>query len=182
MSKYRAQVEDLIQDGCEAIYLWGVHADNLTSGEQVDLIAKAVALPKEYGVPSGVGGHGLEVVKLCEKHGIEADFYLKTFHHHSYPTGPRPQEIKGPYAEFPGYWCANPEETRDFMGTVKKPWIAFKTMAAGAIQPEQAFRFAFRSGADFVLAGMFDFEIAEDTGIAKKTLDSISKRDRAWWA
>ncbi|MBK9137519.1 MAG: hypothetical protein IPM17_01945 [Verrucomicrobia bacterium] len=50
------------------------------------------------------------------------------------------------------------------MRSVKKPWIAFKTMAAGAIPPKNAFRYAFRSGADFVLAGMFDFETEEDAG------------------
>ena len=33
-------------------------------------------------------------------------------------------------------------------------------MAAGAIPPENAFPYVFNGGADFVLAGMFDFEIA----------------------
>ena len=35
-------------------------------------------------------------------------------------------------------------------------------------------------GADFVLAGMFDFEIAEDAGLAKDILASPSKRTRPW--
>ena len=56
------------------------------------------------------------------------------------------------------------------MKTVNKPWIAFKTMAAGAIPPPDAFRYAFLHGADFVLAGMFDFEIAEDVKIATEAL------------
>lgn len=180
MIQYRRHVEDLIKDGCEAIYLWGVHADSLIAQGKIDLVAKAVALPKEFGVPSGVGGHSLEVVKACEKHGINADFYIKTFHHHSYPTGPKPDEITGPYSEFPGYWCANPKETIEVMKEVKKPWIAFKTMAAGAIPPKQAFRYAFSSGADFVLAGMFDFEIAEDVKIAQETLSGIKERSRPW--
>ena len=182
MAKYREQVESLMKDGCEAIYLWGVTADRLAAQGKIDLLAKAVELPKQYGVPSGVGGHSLDVVKLCEQEGIKADFYIKTLHHHSYPTGPRPDEIKGAYNEFPGYWCANPEETVAFMKTVNKPWIAFKTMAAGAIPPESAFRYAFRNGADFVLAGMFDFEIAEDTQIAQKVLASTPQRPRPWIA
>jgi hypothetical protein len=131
-----------------------------------DLIAKAVECAKEFGVPSGVGAHSLDVIKLCEAQGVNADFYIKTFHHHSYPTAPKPDEIKGPYSEFPGYWCSNPQETTDVMAKVKKPWIAFKTMAAGAIPPQNAFRFAFMNGADYVLAGMFDFEIAEDARLA----------------
>jgi hypothetical protein len=35
------------------------------------------------------------------------------------------------------------------MKTVEKPWIAFKTMAAGAIQPKDAFKYCFESGAAF---------------------------------
>ena len=67
MAKYREHVEALIKDGCEAIYLWGVHADSLVAQGKIDLVAKAVELPKEFGVPSGVGGHSLDVVKACEE-------------------------------------------------------------------------------------------------------------------
>ena len=182
MAKYRQHVEELIKDGCEAIYLWGVHADSLVAQKKFDLVAKAVELPKEFGVPSGVGGHSLDVVKACEQYGVKADFYIKTFHHHSYPTGPKPEQLQAPYNEFPGYWCKDPKETAEFMQTVQKPWIAFKTMAAGAIPPKQAFRYAYSSGADFVLAGMFDFEIEEDVKIAKETVAGNAERTRPWIA
>ena len=182
MSEYRRHVEALIADGCEGIYLWGVHADSLVAQGKIDLLIKAVELPKEFGVPSGVGGHALDVVKACEKHGVPADFYIKTFHHHQYQTAPKPEQIKGPYEEFPGYWCASPQETADFMQTVKKPWIAFKTMAAGAIPPKSAFRYAFQKGADCILVGMFDFEIAEDVKIARETLAAAQTRERPWLA
>jgi len=182
VAKYRADVEALIKDGCEAIYLWGVHSDSLVAQGKIDLVAKAVELPKEFGVPSGVGAHSLDVIKACEQHGVKADFYIKTFHHHSYPTGPKPDEIKGAYSEFPGYWCANPQETIDVMKSVRKPWIAFKVMAAGAIPPKNAFRYAFKNGADFVLAGMFDFEIAEDAQIAREAFADAGKRGRPWLA
>jgi len=182
LAKYRQHVEELIKDGCEAIYLWGVHADSLVAQGKLDLVAQVVELPKEFGVPSGVGGHALDVVKACESHGVKADFYIKTFHSHSYPTAPKPEQITGPLSEYPGYWCANPKETADFMQGVQKPWIAFKTMAAGAIPPRQAFRRAFSSGADFVLAGMFDYEIDEDVRIAKEAAATQKDRDRPWRA
>ena len=180
--KYRQQVEELIKDGCEAIYLWGVHADWLVSQGKLDLVAEAVELPKEFGVPSGVGGHALEVVQACERHGVKADFYIKTFHNHSYPTAPKPEQIKGSVSEIPGYWCSNPQETADFMKGVEKPWIAFKVMAAGAIPPRQAFRRAFGSGADFVLAGMFDYEIEVDARIAQDAVATHRNRERPWRA
>ena len=180
MVKYRQHVEDLVKDGCEAIYLWGVHADSLVAQGKMDLVAKAVELPKEFGVPSGVGGHSLDVVKACEEHGVKADFYIKTFHSHNYPTAPKPEQIKGAYNEFPGYWCSDPQATAEFMKTVNKPWIAFKTMAAGAIQPQTAFRYSFLHGADFVLAGMFDYEIADDVKTAIEALGRTKARERGW--
>ncbi|MGC8989146.1 MAG: hypothetical protein ACP5MD_03395, partial [Verrucomicrobiia bacterium] len=76
----------------------------------------------------------------------------------------------------------NPEETAAFMKQVKKPWIAFKTMAAGAIPPADAFNYVFANGADFVLAGMFDFEIAEDVKIACEAFQKARSRERPWMA
>ena len=64
------------------------------------------------------------------------------------------------------------------MKTVEKPWIAFKVMAAGAIPPKDAFRYAFDNGADHILAGMFDFEIAEDVELAKAAIAGAAKRRR----
>jgi len=54
--------------------------------------------------------------------------------------------------------------------------------AAGAIPPQNAFRYVFSHGADFVLAGMFDFEIAEDTKIAAEAFTRTSERARPWRA
>jgi hypothetical protein len=182
LAEYRKMVEELVKDGCEAIYLWGVHADALVQQGKLDLVAQAVEVPKEFGLPSGVGAHWLEVIEACEKQGVKADFYIKTFHHHRYTTGPKPDQLKEPYSEFPGYWCRDPEETAELMLHVKKPWIAFKTMAAGAIPPKSAFEYALANGADFVLAGMFDFEIAGDAQILRETLAGLTERKRAWQA
>jgi hypothetical protein len=77
-------------------------------------------------------------------------------------------------------WDIKPEVTREVMAGFPRPWIAFKVMAAGAIPPEKAFRFAFQGGADFICAGMFDFQVAEDVGIAKKVLAERLDRERPW--
>jgi hypothetical protein len=180
MEAYTAQVKELVDAGCEAIYLWGVHADSLVSQHRVDLIAKAVEVAKKFGVPSGVGCHDLRVVAECEKNKVPADFYIKTFHHHDYPTAPKPEQLKGPTSEAPGYWCKDPQGTMDLMKTVEKPWFAFKIMAAGAIPPRDAFGYAFNNGADHVLVGMFDFEIADDVELIKAAIAGASTRARPW--
>jgi hypothetical protein len=179
LKEYAKQVQQLVDDGVDAVYLWGVRSDSLVSQRRVDLIARAVTIARECGVPSGVGAHDLQVLIECEKKKIAVDFYIKTFHHHNYPTAPKPGEITGAYSEIPGYWCSNPQEVINFMKGVEKPWIAFKVMAAGAIPPEDAFSYAFENGADHVLAGMFDFEIAEDVRTAKTAIASV-KRARPW--
>jgi hypothetical protein len=147
---------------------------------RMDLVRKAVEIAKDLGVPSGVGAHDLRVVVACEKHNIPNDFYIKTFHHHNYPSGPKPEELKNPYQEIPGYWCKDPAETIEVMSKVTKPWIAFKVMAAGAIPPRDAFKYVFENGADHCLAGMFDFEITEDVMIANETLAAVKNRTRPW--
>ena len=61
------------------------------------------------------------------------------------------------------------------MATIKKPWVAFKVMAAGAIHPNVAFPNAYRNGADFIVAGMFDFQVEQDVKIA---IEGLHKSDR----
>jgi hypothetical protein len=82
-------------------------------------------------------------------------------------------------------WCKDPQAVVDFMAGVKKPWIAFKVLAAGALQPRAAFPHAFTSGADFILVGMFDWQIEEDAKLAKHVLAVVagasSKRSRPWY-
>jgi hypothetical protein len=180
MEAYTAQVKELLDAGCEAIYLWGVLSDQLFSQHRIDLIAKAVEVAKKLGVPSGVGCHDMRVVAACEKNQVPADFYIKTFHHHNYPSAPKPEQVKNAVSEVPGYWCKDPQGTIDLMKTVEKPWIAFKIMAAGAIPPKDAFGYAFQNGADHILVGMFDYEIAEDVEIAKAAIAAAATRARPW--
>jgi hypothetical protein len=104
------------------------------------------------------------------------DFYLKTLHAHDYFSAPKAIE-EADQGRNDNYWCRDPEEVIEFMFKVKKPWIAFKVMAAGAIPPRRAFSYALNAGADFVLAGMFDWQIAEDVKIAREALAGM-KRSR----
>jgi hypothetical protein len=67
------------------------------------------------------------------------------------------------------------------MSNLDEPWIAFKTLAAGAIRPEQGFKYAFDGGADFICVGMYDFQIVEDVNIALDVLANVN-RTRDWKA
>jgi hypothetical protein len=166
--------------GACAVHIQGHGSETLVKEENFELIGKIMSFVKSQKVPAGIAAHGLSVVAECEKQKVEPDFYVKTLHTRDYHTAPRPGE-KGDLGRYDNSWCADAEEVIDTMWSVKKPWIAFKVMAAGAIPPNKAFPFAFNSGADFVLAGMFDWQIADDVSIVKAALSEV-KRTRAWYS
>jgi hypothetical protein len=178
---FKRSVEELVNLGVDALYLHGATSDPLVQKGNVAQVAKLVDIMKATGLPVGVAAHDLKTVQACAAAKMPVDYWVKTFHHLNYPTAPRPEEIKGPTEEVPhGYWCSNPAETAAFMQTLPQPWIAYKVMAAGAIPPRDAFDYSYRNGADFILAGMFDFEIAEDAEITRDVLERLGKRERPW--
>jgi hypothetical protein len=174
------QVDRAVEAGADIVYMQGACADKLLHEGKVDLIVKEVNYIKASGLPAGVGAHTLDVMIECEKAKIDADFYQKTLHALDYPSAPKPNE-SGDVGSWDNGWCKDPQAVIEFMAGVKKPWVAFKVMAAGAILPKVAFPYAFNNGADFILAGMFDFQIAEDARIAKEAFTGV-KRTRPWCA
>lgn len=178
---FKRVVGELVDLGVDALYLHGATADPLVQKGNIAQVARLVDILKATGLPVGVAAHDLKTVQACVAAKMPVDYWVKTFHHLNYPTAPRPEEIKGPYEEVPhGYWCSCPEETAAFMQTLPQPWIAYKVMAAGAIPPRDAFDYSYRKGADFILAGMFDFEIAEDAEITRDVLARLGQRERPW--
>ncbi len=178
-----SQFQKAIDQGATGIHLNGDASEGLMSQGAFDKVGESVQFIHARKRIAGVGAHDLRVLVECEKAGVDADFYQKTLHSLDYYTSPRPGET-GPLGAHDNSWCQDPQAVIDFMAKVKKPWIAFKILAAGAIHPRAAFPFAFNSGADFVLVGMFDWQIVEDTKLAKRVIHVVaganSKRTRPW--
>jgi hypothetical protein len=170
-----SDIQRAVDNGAAAVYIHGGVCDSFIDEGKVDLLARAVQLIRKQGVLAGLAGHKVEVPIACEKAGAEPDFYMKTLHHLNYWSARR-------QPEHDNVWCTTPDQTIEFMRTVKKPWIAYKVMAAGAIHPQEGFKYAFDNGADFVCAGMFDFQVREDVVIARNILSAQTARRRPWCA
>jgi len=176
-------IQTAIDNGAVGAFIHGGIGDNWVRHDRVDLLAKAIEFIKTNGLIAGCACHDIKVPMALEKAGIDLDFYMKTLHHDKYwsatPKDERPDDGDSPHDNM---WCLRPEETIEFMKTVKKPWIAFKVLAAGAIHPREGFKFAFENGADFINVGMFDFQVRENALIARSILTELNqkKRPRPW--
>jgi hypothetical protein len=150
-------------------------ADQLVMENKLDIIADALDLIRKNGLQAGIGAHKLETVKKCVEYGLKPDYWVKTLHQVNYWSA-KPEE------QHDNIWCTDPTETAAYMDTLEEPWIAYKVLAAGAINPEQGFKFAFENGADFLCVGMYDFQLVEDTNIALAALAESTERTRPWRA
>jgi hypothetical protein len=190
-TKMGDEIKLRIDQGADMLYSHGGETDAfMMNGGRIEVIGQMLDLIRAQGVPAGVGGHSLNMPIACEKNKLPVDFYVKTFHTDRYWSA-TPKERRKEYdwmasqsedhdANNDGMWCINPEETAAFMETVDKPWVAFKVMAAGAITPRVAFPHAYRHGADFIIAGMFDFQVEPDVKLAVESIRNTQSRKRAW--
>ena len=181
-----------VDKGADAIYIHGRVCDAYARAGNMDELGKAVDHIRKQGLQAGIGAHCLETIQKCEKDNFPSDFYMKTFHHDQYWSA-LPEGNREPYIEIgPSYidhnkYCDNmwdlfPGRTVEFMKGVKKPLVAFKILAAGAIHPKVGFRYAFENGADFICVGMFDFQVVENVNTTSEILGDLMKRERQWYS
>jgi hypothetical protein len=190
IGKYERLLVEHLELGASAAYLWGGASDIWYHEKQQGKIVKAFEIMRKYDVPVGIGAHRLEPIAFCEREGLVPDFYILTLHHDRYWSA-HPKEnrrfVEMYQKDSPRHdeyhdnmFCHDHEKTVTFMEDVRVPWIAFKVLAAGAIPPEDGLQYAFRSGADFVCLGMFDFQVEEDVELTVRTVAKAQGRKRPW--
>lgn len=180
----------IMDNGGTMVQIQGNCCDWRVREGRIDVLQKCIDHIRSKGFPAGLGAHSIQAMIECDKAGLEPDFYMKTIHHDRYWSA-HPKENRKPFSvdgdrspnhnEFhDNMFCLFPDETIAFMKTKKIPWMGFKVLAAGALTPQDGFKYAFESGADFLCVGMFDYQIVEDVNIAIDILASMKTRERPW--
>ena len=166
-------IQQSIVAGADAMYCQGELSDRLVQSGNYEVLEKGIEMIRAEGKPAGIGAHRIETIKAVTEKGIRPDFWVKTLHNHDYWSAQ-------PEADWhDNMFCFKPQETIDFMNTLAEPWIAFKVLAAGAIQPRDGFQYAFDNGADFICVGMYDFQIVENCNTLVDSLHNVN-RVRPW--
>ena len=105
-------------NGAIGCYIQGESADYLVAQGKLRDLADHVELIRRLGMVAGIGAHQNETIEQVEKTGIVPDFFMKTYNRL-------------------GYYAVKPERTSQLMARTKVPWIAFKILAAGRLEPEE---------------------------------------------
>lgn len=180
-----------IDYGVDIIQIQGNWCDWLVRDNKVDVIEKMMDRIRSQGYTAGLASHTVDSLIVCQQYGIIPDYYMKTMHHDKYWSA-HPVENRVPF-EVDGtkhmdhdkfhdnVFCLFPDKTCKFVKNATVPVMGFKVLAAGAIHPEDGFRWAFEKGADFVCVGMFDFQIVDDVNITMDVLNKLEKREREWF-
>lgn len=188
---YFEQINQAIDYGADILQVQGNWCDWLVRDHKIDVIEKMMDKIRSQHYTAGLGAHTVDSLIACEDQGIIPDYYMKTLHHDQYWSA-HPRENRHPF-EVDGkeyldhnrfhnnIFCLFPDRAVEFVKRTKVPVMGFKVLAAGAIHPEDGFKWAFENGADFVCVGMFDFQIVNDVNICIDTLNNLDLRTRAFY-
>ncbi|MDZ7608958.1 MAG: DoxX family protein [Cyclobacteriaceae bacterium] len=189
-SLYFEFIDKAIDYGVDIIQVQGNWCDWLVRDNKIEVIDEMLGHIRQQGYTAGLAAHSVESLIACADRGIIPDYYMKTMHHDQYWSA-HPRENRFPF-EVDGkeyldhnrfhnnMFCLFPERTVEFVSKATVPVMGFKVLAAGAIEPQDGFQWAYDNGADFICVGMFDFQIVKNVNIALDCLQKVN-RTREWY-
>lgn len=146
--------------GAKGIYIQGAHVDRLFAEGRLEEIQPWLDEIRNRGVAVGVGSHRPDVLRIVQDKGCPVDFYMQCF----YNLSERNEE----------YLPEDREKAVRAIRELEKPTIAFKILAAGRNDPDEAFPFAFGNikSIDPVCVGVFPKhrpdEIPQDAELTRR--------------
>ena len=126
-----------------AIYHHGSRTDHHYRHGTFGEVEEAIDEIKSMGIFAGLGTHVPEVVEYAEGRGLDPDFYMFSL----YNLTDRGE----------GYDPEDRVKATEMIRKIRKPFLAFKAMAAGRNEPREALEFAIRNikPTDAVVVGMY---------------------------
>ena len=178
----KQNIQLAIDNGALGAFCMGGHAqDTFVNPGKGELLGEVVAFIKQNGLVAGIGSHSLEIPIMSEQMKFNPDFYFKTFNSVGFATdSSHPDDDIKASVTSKHYSTDGTRDIAAFMKAIKKPWIAFKVLGAGRVAPKEAFDLAFKSGADFLNVGMYDFQVAENIALVRDIVKLHQQRERAW--
>lgn len=187
-------LESAAEIGAVAAHIRGLEGDRFFKTQRMDLIARTLENIRKAGMVAGLASHALDPLIEAERMGLNADYYMKTFNSAQYWSAPPPvppdpnwkptkeQLVQSEFgaATHDNIWETTPKATAEFFAKINKPFVAYKVCAAGAIHPRDGFKYAFDKGADFLVVGMYDFQLRDNANITKGLLAGKLDRTRPW--
>ena len=187
---YYEFIDQAIDAGVDIIQVQGNWCDWLVRDNKIEVIDEMLGHIRQQGYTAGLAAHSIESLIACADQGIIPDYYMKTMHHDQYWSA-HPRENRFPF-EVDGkeyldhnrfhnnMFCLFPERTVEFVSKATVPVMGFKVLAAGSIEPQDGFKWAYDNGADFICVGMFDFQVVKNVNIAMDCLKTTN-RSRQWY-
>lgn len=153
-------VNQIASFGAIACYHHGSKTDALYREGKLDSVKDVISAIKDKGIPAGLGTHDPEVVRYAEDNNFGVDFYMMAFYNLS-----KRNEV---------YLPEDRESACKVIREVDKTFLAFKIMAGGRNDPNEAFEYAYKNikPKDAVVIGIFTKynpnQVKDDVELAKK--------------
>lgn len=153
-------VNQIASFGAIACYHHGSKTDALYKEGKLDSVKDVLSAIKDRGVSAGLGTHDPSVIRYAEDNNFGADFYMMAFYNLS-----KRSEV---------YIPEDRKSTCSIIQEVDKTFLAFKIMAAGRNDPEEAFEYAYKNikPKDAVVIGIFTKyhpnQVKDNVELAKK--------------
>jgi len=153
-------VRQIASYGAIACYHHGSKTDSLFREGKLDSVKEVLSVIRDTGMGVGLGTHNPEVIRYSEDNHFDVDFYMLAFYNLS---------AKGEI-----YLPEDRESACKIIREVNKTFLAFKIMAAGRNNPEEAFKYTYENikPTDSVVIGVFTKyhpdQVKENVNLARK--------------
>ena len=129
-------VDDAIKRGAKACFIHGGVMDYFLANNELSKMPAVIDRIRRAGLAAGIAGHNPAVFEYAAEN-LDVDFYMCS---HYNPT-PRDEDPAHVSTDNELFSAKDRQKMIEVIGTLKKPVIHYKIMAAGRNDPQQAFAF-----------------------------------------